>query len=104
MAWIIVFVAGGLEVLFALLLKQSHGFSRILPAIGAMATGAASFGLLTLALKSLPVGAAYAVWTGIGAAGTVLIGILVMDEPANAGRVASLAFIISGIVGLRLFS
>ncbi len=102
MAWILVLVAGGLEVVFALSLKESHGFTRLWPSVSAMATGGASFLLLTLALKSLPVGTAYAVWTGLGAAGTVAVGIIALGEPTSAGRLASVALVLVGIVGLKL--
>ena len=102
-AWMLVLLAGVLEVGFALSLKESHGFTKLWPSVAAMACGGASFLLLTLALKSLPVGTAYAVWTGLGAAGTVVVGILVLDEPASAGRLTSVALVLAGIVGLKLY-
>ncbi len=102
MAWVLVVTAGLLEVVFALFLKQSDGFSRLWPSIGACAFGGASFLLLTMALKSLNVGTAYAVWTGLGAAGTVLAGIVFLHEPANALRLGSVALVLLGIVGLKL--
>ena len=103
MAWVLVFAAGLLEVGFALSLKGSHGFTRFWPSVAAMTFGGSSFLLLTLALRSLPVGTAYAVWTGLGAAGTVLIGIVVLDEPSSAGRVISVVLVLAGIVGLKLY-
>ena len=102
-AWILVLVAGCLEVGFALSLKGADGFTRFWPSVGAMAFGGASFLMLTLALKSLPVGTAYAVWTGLGAAGTVAVGIIVLDEPSSAGRLVSVLLVLAGIVGLKLY-
>jgi quaternary ammonium compound-resistance protein SugE len=102
-AWILVLLAGGLEVAFAVSLKESHGFTKLLPSIAAMATGGASFLLLTLALKSLPVGTAYAVWTGLGAAGTVAVGIIALNEPTSGGRLVSVALVLVGIIGLKLY-
>ena len=103
MAWILVLLAGCLEVAFALSLKESNGFTRLWPSVSAMATGGASFLLLTLALKSLPVGTAYAVWTGLGAAGTVAVGIFVLNEPSSGGRLFSLGLVLAGVVGLKLY-
>jgi quaternary ammonium compound-resistance protein SugE len=103
MAWTLVTIAGCVEVVFALLLKESHGFTRLWPSIGTLAAGALSFGLLTIALKSLPVGTAYAVWTGIGAGGTVLVGILFLGEPSSIGRLASISLVLIGIIGLKLY-
>ncbi len=103
LAWVLVVAAGLLEVGFALSLKGSHGFTRIGPSIGAMLFGGSSFLLLTVALRSLPVGTAYAVWTGLGAAGTVLVGIIALDEPSSAGRVISVGLVLAGIVGLKLY-
>jgi quaternary ammonium compound-resistance protein SugE len=102
-AWFLVFCAGGLEVAFALSLKGAHGFTRLWPSIGAMVFGGSSFLLLTLALRSLPVGTAYAVWTGIGAAGTVLVGIVALGEPSTTGRIISVVLVLTGIVGLKLY-
>lgn len=102
MAWALVVVAGLLEVVFAIFLKQSEGFSKLWPSIGVCAFGGASFVLLTIALKSLHVGTAYAVWTGLGAAGTVLAGIVLLHEPANALRLGSVTLVLIGIVGLKL--
>ncbi|MFV2016970.1 DMT family transporter [Micromonospora sp. LOL_023] len=103
MAWIVLAVAGVLETGFALALKQSAGFTRLVPSVFFVAFAAGSFGLLSLALRDLPVGTAYAVWTGIGAAGTAVVGILWYGDPSHAGRLVSIALIVAGVVGLRLF-
>lgn len=102
MAWLLLIVAGLFEVGFALALKASAGFTRLVPSLTFLAFGAVSLGLLSLALRDLPVGTAYAVWTGIGAAGTALVGILALNEPATALRVGAIAMIIAGVAGLRL--
>lgn len=104
MAWVFVIVAGLLEVVFAIFLKASKGFSQPLPTIGFIVAGAGSFWLLSRALKTLEVGVAYAVWTGIGAAGTAIIGMLVLGEARDIPKVLSLALLVSGIIGLRLTS
>ena len=102
MTWILLFVAGLLEIGFALGLKFSEGFSRLWPTLGMVLAGAVSFYLLSAAMKSLPAGTAYAIWTGIGAAGTAAIGILLLGESASPLRIASLALIVVGVIGLRL--
>lgn len=104
MTWVLLFVAGVFEVGFALGLKYSEGFSRLWPTLGMVAAGVLSFYLLSTAMKSLPAGTAYAVWTGIGAAGTATVGILLLGESANTLRILSLALIVAGVVGLRLTS
>ncbi len=104
MAWIFLFVAGVFEIGFAMGLKYSEGFSRPLPTVLMVAAGAISFYLLSVAMKSLPVGTAYAVWTGIGAAGTVVLGILFLKESADILRVLSILLILVGVVGLRVSS
>ena len=104
MAWIYLFVAGLFEIGFALGLKFSEGFTRPLPTVGMFAAGALSFYLLSVAMRSLPVGTAYAVWTGIGAAGTAVLGILLLEESGDVLRVLSIALILVGVVGLRLSS
>lgn len=101
MAWLILVLAGCFEVAMALSLKESNGFSRLWPSIVFGITSVISFGLLSIALKSLPVGTAYAVWTGIGAAGTAILGILLLDEPRDLARIAGIAMIIGGVVALR---
>lgn len=102
MAWIILLVAGLFEIGWAIGLKYTDGFTRPLPTALTVASMIVSIGLLGLALKTLPVGTAYAVWTGIGAAGTVLLGILLFAEPATALRLGCVGLILAGIVGLKL--
>jgi quaternary ammonium compound-resistance protein SugE len=102
MAWSILFVAGLLEVSWAIGLKYTEGFTRLVPSILTLGAMAGSIILLGLALKSLPIGTAYAVWTGIGAVGTATLGIVLFGEPATAFRLASIGLIVAGIVGLRL--
>jgi quaternary ammonium compound-resistance protein SugE len=102
MAWSILFVAGLLEITWAIGLKYTEGFSRLIPSAVTLAAMAGSVILLGLALKSLPVGTAYAVWTGIGAVGTAILGIFLFNEPATALRLASIGLIVAGIVGLKL--
>lgn len=102
MPWILLFIAGLLEVGWAIGLKYTEGFTRLWPTVGTVAAMVASVGLLGLAMRSLPVGTAYAVWTGIGAVGTVILGIALFGEPSNAARLACVALIVAGIVGLKL--
>lgn len=102
MAWNILFVAGLLEVSWAIGLKYTEGFTRLVPSVLTLAAMAGSIVLLGLALKTLPIGTAYAVWTGIGAVGTATLGIVLFGEPATAFRLASIGLIIAGIVGLKL--
>ena len=104
MDWFILVAAGLFEIGWAIGLKYSAGFTRLWPSIGTALAMAISLGLLGIAMKSLPVGTAYAVWVGVGAVGTVILGIVLFDEPANAGRVLSVALIVAGIVGLKLSS
>ncbi len=104
MAWIVLSIAGLLEVVWALLLKQSEGLSKPAPTIGFLIALVASMALLAYALRTLPVGTAYAVWTGIGAAGTAVVGMLWLGEPRDALRLVSLVLLLAGIVGLRLSS
>jgi quaternary ammonium compound-resistance protein SugE len=103
-AWILVIIAGILETIMALSLKESDGFSRPLWTVSFVVFAVASFGLLALGLRTLPVGSAYAVWTGIGAAGTALIGMIVLGEPRDALRLVAIALIVSGVVLLQLTS
>jgi len=104
MAWIILFVAGLFEIGWAVGLKFTQGFTRPVPTVLTGVSLVASMGLLGWAVKSLPLGTAYAVWTGVGAVGTAIVGILLFKEPATAGRLACLALIVSGILGLKLFT
>jgi len=102
MAWILLLLAGLFEVAWAIGLKYTDGFTRPLPTALTLAAMAASVLLLGVAMKSLPVGTAYAVWVGVGAVGTALLGIVLFAEPATAGRLLSLGLIVAGIVGLKL--
>ena len=102
MAWAILVIAGLLEVGWAIGLKYTEGFTRLGPTVGTVAAMIASVGLLGVAMKSLPVGTAYSVWVGVGAVGTVLLGIVLFGESASAARLLSVALIVAGIVGLKL--
>lgn len=104
MAWIILFIAGLLEMAWALLLKQSEGFTRLGATTGFVITLFLSMFLLAQALKTLPVGSAYAVWTGIGAAGTAIVGMIWLGESRDALKLVSLAMLLAGIIGLRVTS
>ncbi len=102
MAWVILVIAGLFEIGWAIGLKYSEGFTRLWPTIGTVVAMTISLWLLGVAVKSLPVGTAYAVWVGVGTVGTVVLGILLLGEPANAARLISVALIVAGIVGLKL--
>lgn len=102
MAWTYLFFAGLFEIGWAIGLKYTDGFSKPMPTVLTIASMIVSLGLLGLALKTLPVGTAYAVWTGIGTVGTAMLGIWLLGEPATALRLACIALIVSGIVGLKL--
>jgi quaternary ammonium compound-resistance protein SugE len=102
MAWILLLIAGLLEVGWAIGLKYTEGFTRPWPSVLTLAAMAGSVVLLGIAMKSLPVGTSYAVWVGIGAVGTAILGIILFGESASAGRLASLGLIVAGIVGLKL--
>lgn len=104
MAWLYLVLAGLLEIGWAIGLKYTEGFSRLLPSIGTVASMIASFALLGLALRVLPLGTAYAVWTGIGTAGTVVLGIVLFGEPAEPVRLGCIALIITGVAGLKILS
>jgi quaternary ammonium compound-resistance protein SugE len=104
MDWIILFIAGLFETAWAIGLKYTDGFTRLWPSVGTLVAMIISVVLLGYAMKSLPVGTAYAVWTGIGAVGTVILGIVLFSEPVNVGRVVSIALIIAGIIGLKFVS
>lgn len=101
MAWIILIIAGLLEVVWAIGLKFSHGFTRLTPSVITAVAMAASVFLLANAMKTLPVGTAYAVWTGIGAVGAAITGIVLLGESVSAMRIISLCLIIGGIIGLK---
>jgi quaternary ammonium compound-resistance protein SugE len=101
-AWLALVLAGLFEIGWALGLKYSDGFTRLWPSIATVLAIGSSFGLLGLALESVPFGTAYAVWTGIGAMGTVLLGMTLFGEPADVGRVICLALIVTGIIGLKI--
>lgn len=102
MAWLILFLAGLFEVVWAVGLKYTDGFTRLWPSLGTLVAMAASVWLLGIAMKSLPLGTAYSVWVGVGAIGTVIMGIVLFGESANALRMISVALILFGIVGLKL--
>lgn len=104
MNWFILVLAGLFEIGWAIGLKYTEGFSRLWPSIGTVAAMAISLGLLGIAMKSLPLGTAYAVWVGVGAVGTVILGIVLFGEPANPLRLISVGLIVAGIVGLKLAS
>jgi len=102
MAWIYLALAGILEVGWAVGLKYTQGFTRPLPTVLTVASMVASLGLLGLALRTLPIGTAYAIWTGIGTVGTAALGIALFGEPVTAARLACIALILAGIIGLKL--
>jgi quaternary ammonium compound-resistance protein SugE len=104
MPWLLLVLAGLFEVAWAIGLKYTDGFTRMWPTLGTVAAMVISLGLLGLAMKSLPVGTSYAVWVGVGAVGTAILGIVLLGEPATAGRLVSLGLIVAGIVGLKLAS
>lgn len=101
MAWFILFVAGLLEVVWAIGLKYTDNFSRLWPSVGTVTAMAASVWLLSLAMKTLPVGTAYAVWTGIGAVGTIIMGIILFGDAATVTRLMCMGLIVAGIAGLK---
>ncbi|MES3020962.1 MAG: quaternary ammonium compound efflux SMR transporter SugE [Pseudomonadota bacterium] len=104
MTWFILFLAGLLEIAWAVGLKYTHGFTRLTPSVLTLAAMAGSIALLGLALRSLPLGTAYAVWTGIGTVGTAIFGMVMLGEPAGAMRLGCIALIIAGIIGLKLLT
>jgi len=101
-AWTILFIAGLMEIGWAIGLKYTEGFTRLLPSVLTLACMAGSVILLGLAVKTLPIGTAYGVWTGIGAVGTAILGIILFGDPATALRLACIGLIVAGIVGLKL--
>ncbi len=104
MHWTLLFVAAAFEIIWATGLKSTAGFTRLWPSVGVGAAMVVSMGLLALAARGLPIGTAYAVWTGIGAAGTALAGIVLFNESASPARLACLALIVGGVVGLKLLT
>jgi quaternary ammonium compound-resistance protein SugE len=104
MAWLLLVLAGLFEIGWAIGLKYTEGFTRLWPSVGTIAAMIISLGLLGVAMKSLPVGTSYAVWVGVGAVGTAILGIVLLGEPANPGRLVSLGLIVAGIIGLKLSS
>ncbi|EMD1655377.1 quaternary ammonium compound efflux SMR transporter SugE [Pluralibacter gergoviae] len=102
MSWLILIIAGLLEVVWAVGLKYTHGFSRLMPSVITLVAMVASMALLSWAMKTLPVGTAYAIWTGIGAVGAAITGILLLGESASPARLVSLLLIVCGIIGLKL--
>ena len=102
MAWTLLFVAGLFEVGWAIGLKYTDGFTRVWPSVWTAVALVVSMALLGIAVKALPVGTAYAVWVGVGAVGTAILGVVLLGEPVSLGRVASIALVVAGIVGLKL--
>lgn len=102
MAWAMLVAAGVLEVVWAMGIKRSEGFTRLWPSVATLAAMAASFYLLSLAVRTLPIGTAYAVWVGIGAAGVAALGMVMLREPVSAARIAFLVLLLVSIVGLKM--
>jgi quaternary ammonium compound-resistance protein SugE len=104
MAWALLGIAGILEIAFAMAMKQSDGFTQLIPSLFTVVTGLSSVVLLSVSLRTLPVGTAYAVWTGIGAAGTAILGIVALGDSAAPLRLLCIMLVLSGIIGLKLVS
>ncbi|RJL11683.1 DMT family transporter [Paracoccus siganidrum] len=104
MPWLTLFIAGLLEIVWATAMKQSHGFSRLLPTAIMIVTMIGSFWLLAIAMRQLPLGTAYMVWTGIGAVGSFILGIVLLGEPLTLARVIAACLIVSGILAMKLAS
>lgn len=102
MGWVFLFIAGFSEIIFALSLKYNEGFTKLCPSIVTMISGGASFYLLMLAIKTLPLGTAYAIWTGMGAVGVAILGIFLFKESVDWIRIVSICLIVIGIIGLKL--
>lgn len=102
MAWALLSIAGVLEIAFAVCMKLSEGFTRLIPGLFTVATGLSSVFLLSFSLRTLPVGTGYAVWTGIGAAGTAILGIAVLGDSAAPMRIICIVLILAGVIGLKL--
>lgn len=103
MPWLVLLLAGLFEIVWAIGLKYTEGFTRLWPTVGTVSALIVSFVLLGIAAKSLPIGTAYAVWTGIGAIGTLVCGIIFLHEPVTAARMTCAALILSGVIGLKIF-
>lgn len=104
MAWVLLGIAGIFEIAFALGMKWSEGFTRLMPALFTVVTGLSSVFLLSYSLRTLPVGTAYAVWTGIGAAGTAILGMVLLGDSTAPVRILCIALILAGVIGLKLVS
>jgi quaternary ammonium compound-resistance protein SugE len=104
MAWILLMLAGLLEVVWAYAMKESHGFTKLWPSVITLVAMIASFALLAISMRTLPLGTAYTVWTGIGAVGAFLVGIMVLNEPANAPRLVAAGLIVAGLVMMKVAS
>lgn len=102
MGWLLLFSAGCVEIIFALSLKYNEGFTKLIPSIVTAISGGGSFYLLMLAIKTLPLGTAYAVWTGMGAVGVAILGIFLFKESVDIYRIGSILLVITGIIGLKL--
>lgn len=104
MSWLYLIVAGGLEIIWAYTMKQSCGFTRLVPSVITLVAMIASFWLLSLAMRSIPLGTAYVIWTGIGAVGAFVVGITLLGEPVNALRMLAAVLIVSGLVLMKISS
>jgi len=104
MSWFVLILAGVFEIAWAIGLKYTEGFTRLWPSVGTVLAMVISLGLLSVAMKSLPVGTAYAIWVGVGALGTAILGIVLLGEPATPARLFSLGLILAGVTGLKLAS
>ena len=104
MAWIYLLIAGLMEIVWAIGLKYTEGFTKLLPSLGTIGAMIISFFLLSLALRDIPLGTGYAIWTGIGAVGTAILGMVLFGEPKDAARLACIGLIVAGVAGLRLLS
>lgn len=102
MAWVILVLAGALEVVWAYYMKQSDGFTKLLPSVITLVAMIVSFALLSYSMKLLPLGTAYTIWTGIGAVGAFVVGVIVLGEPANAPRIIAAVLIVTGLVMMKL--
>lgn len=102
MAWVYLVIAGFLEIVWAIGLKYTDGWTRLWPSVFTLVTMVASFYCLAIAVREIPIGTSYAIWTGIGAVGTATLGIILLGEPVSAMRVACMALIVAGIIGLKM--